>query len=36
MNDAVEEFCMWFCLSVLVIVMIADWIYKRWERHERR
>lgn len=36
MNDAVEELCMWLCLSVLAIVLIADWIYQRRKRHERR
>lgn len=32
MNDPVESFCMWFCLILFAVVMIADWIVER--RHK--
>lgn len=32
MNDPVESFCMWFCLILFAVVMIADWIAGR--RHK--
>lgn len=32
MNDPVESFCMWFCLILFAVVMIASWIAER--RHK--
>lgn len=32
MNDPVESFCMWFCLIMFAVVMIASWIAER--RHK--